>query len=447
MDSGELIELGEQILKLAENKGIEDLAVLMRSSRSWMVRFANNQGTVIKHWNEVGVSVRIGYKKRIVIGTITSTDIKEINKALDRFLAIAKVSRENPFYTPLPEGPFKYESIKRSYDRRVLELVDKVDDVVETAINEALASGARRCAGQLSFGERTKVLVTTGGVRVSETSTAITLTVRGFFNGDSSGTGVSCSRTLDNFNPEEAGAKAGRIAREASRVGNIEAGKYDLVLDPLVVSNLFGHVLGAASGLGVYMKLSFFTNLIGKEVSTAILTIADGSREPGILGTTSFDDEGVPTQNTVVIERGVLKSLLHNSMTAKLFNVSSTGNAGWISPGPRVLKVNPGDYKEDEIFEEVKKGIYISNNWYTRYQNYREGTFSSVCRDGVFYIEDGELKFAVRGLRISDNFLLLLKNVKALSEKLYHVYWWESTLPSLVPYILASNVNITKTLF
>lgn len=447
MEGDELLELGERILELAEGKGVRDLAVLIRSSRSWMVRFANNQATIVKHWDEVGVRVRIGYKRRVVIGNITSTDIKEIDRALDKFLAIAKVSRENPLYTPLPKGPFKYELVEGSYDKRVLELVDKIDDIVKTAINEALANGAKRCAGQLSFGGGIKALVTTGGVKVSESSTSITLTVRGFSDGDASGTGVSCSRTLSNFNPEEAGAKAGRIARDASKVGNLEVGKYDLILDPLVVSNLFGYVLEAASGLGVYMKFSYFTDLLGKEVSTDILTITDSPKEPGVLGSTSFDDEGVPTQNTVVIERGVLKNLLHNSMTARLFNVSSTGNAGWIAPTPRVLKVSPGDYGEEELFEEIRRGIYISNNWYTRYQNYREGTFSSVCRDGVFYVEDGEFRFAVRGLRISDNFLSLLKNVKALSNKLYHVYWWESALPSLSPYVLVSNVNITKALF
>jgi len=447
MSREELLELGERVLKLAESKGIRDLAVLIRSSKSWMVRFANNQATIIKHWDEVRVSVRIGYKKRIVIGSVTSADVNEIDRALDKFLAIAKVSKENPLYTPLPEGPFKYEPVERSYDKRVLELVNKVDDVIKTAIDEALTSGAKRCAGQLSFGERTKVLVTTGGVKASEIATSITLTVRGFSDGDASGTGVSCSRTLDDFNPEEAGTRAGRIAKEASKVDNLEAGKYDLILDPLVVSNLFGYVLGATSALGVYMKFSYFTDLLGKEVSTSALTIADSPREPRVLGSTSFDDEGIPTRNTVVIERGVLKSLLHNSMTARLFNVKSTGNAGWISPSPRVLKVSPGNYKEEELFEEVKRGIYVSNNWYTRYQNYREGTFSSVCRDGVFYVESGELKFAVRGLRISDNFLSLLKNVKALSNKLYHVYWWESALPSIIPYVLVSNVNITKALF
>jgi len=440
------LELGERILKLAEEKGLKDVAVLVREPRHWMVRFANNQVTVVKHWDEVVVSIRIGYEKRLVVGTVTSADIKEIDRALDKFISIAKVSREIPFYTPLPEGPFKYEPIRMNYDNRILDIGNKIDNIIEAAINEALANGAKRCAGQLSFGESTKALVTTGGVRVSESSTAITLTIRAFSDGEASGTGVSCSRTLNAFSPEEAGSKAGRIAKEAVKVGNLEVGRYDVILDPLVVSNLFGHILGAASGLGVYMKLSYFTDLLGKEVSTEELTIIDASKEPGVLGSTMFDDEGVPTQNTTVIERGVLRSLLHNSMTAKLFNVSSTGNAGWISPTPRIVKVNPGDYKEDELFEEVKKGIYISNNWYTRYQNYREGIFSSVCRDGVFYVENGELKFAVRGLRISDSFPSLLKNVRALSNKLHHVHWWGSMLPSLSPYILISNVNITKAL-
>jgi len=206
-------------------------------------------------------------------------------------------------------------------------------------------------------------------------------------------------------------------------------------------------VLGAATGLSVLMKSSFFTDKLGQKVGTDIVTIVDASREPDTLGARSFDDEGIPTQNTVVIEKGVLKSLLHNTMTAKAFKTNSTGNAGWIAPAPTVLKVLPGDFNEEELFREVKKGIYISNNWYTRFQNIREGIFSTVCRDGVFYIEDGEIKYAVKGLRIADSFLRLLNNIAALSKKLYHVHWWETPIPSWVPYVLVKEVNFTKTLF
>ncbi|RLF00871.1 MAG: TldD/PmbA family protein [Thermoprotei archaeon] len=440
-----LKELGNKAVKKALSLGVNDVAVMIHSGRRYMARFANNQITIIKHWNETNIGIRIRVGKKIVVGS--TLNIAEVEKTVERLVSIAKYARENPLLTPLPEGPFKYTPVEKLYDKKVVEASDKIDELVERAISAALENGAERCAGQLSLGEGTRVLVTSTGVEASEQSTGISITVRAFADSEYSGTGVSCSRTLSSFNPEKAGEKAGKIARDSKNLRDIEPGKYDAVLDPLVAADLLGHVLGAATGLSVLMKSSFFTDKLGQKVGTDIVTIVDASREPDTLGARSFDDEGIPTQNTVVIEKGVLKSLLHNTMTAKAFKTNSTGNAGWIAPAPTVLKVLPGDFNEEELFREVKKGIYISNNWYTRFQNIREGIFSTVCRDGVFYIEDGEIKYAVKGLRIADSFLRLLNNIAALSKKLYHVHWWETPIPSWVPYVLVKEVNFTKTLF
>ena len=445
MKVDEMKELGKKAVDYALKLGASDAAVIVGSAESYMARFANNQITIIKHWNEAGVRVRIGYNKRVVVGS--TLDLSRVEALVEKLISIAKYAKENPFYAPLPQGPFEYTPIEGAYDKRVIESSEKIADFVDEAISAALANGAKRCAGQLTLRDSTRVLVTSAGVEASEKHSSIDITVRAFVDGEYSGTGVSCATNISDFNPSEAGEKAGRIAKEATKVGEIEAGRYDAVLDPLVAADLLGSVLGAASALDILMKTSFLTNKLGQKVGSESITIVDAGREPKTVGARSFDDEGVPTQNTTVIERGVLKSLLHNTMTAKAFKTKSTGNAGWISPSPRVLKVLPGDYNEEEIFREVKKGIYVSNNWYTRYQNIREGVFSTVCRDGVFLIENGEIKYAVRGLRIADTFPRILQNIVGLTKKLYHVYWWETPLPSKTPYVLVKEVNFTKTLF
>ena len=445
MEVNNMKEIGKKAVDYALKLGANDVAVVVGSVESYMARFANNQITIIKHWNETNVRVRISYNKRIVVGN--TLDLSEVKSLVEKLINIAKYAKENPLYAPLPEGPFKYISVDGVYDKRVIESSEKIADFVDEAISAALVNGAKRCAGQLTLRDSTRVLVTSTGVEASEKYSSVDITVRAFVDGEYSGTGVSCATNISDFNPSKAGEKAGRIAKDSIKLGEVEAGKYDTILDPLVAADLLGSVVGAASALSVLMKTSFLTDKLGQKVGSEVITIIDAGREPRTVGARSFDDEGVPTQNTTVIEKGVLKSLLHNTMTAKAFKTKSTGNAGWISPSPRVLKVLPGDYSEEEIFYEVKKGIYVSNNWYTRYQNIREGVFSTVCRDGVFLIENGEIKYAVKGLRIADTFPRILQNIVALTKTLYHVYWWETPLPSKTPYVLVKEVNFTKTLF
>ncbi|MEM2058571.1 MAG: metallopeptidase TldD-related protein, partial [Thermoproteota archaeon] len=86
----------------------------------------------------------------------------------------------------------------------------------------------------------------------------------------------------------------------------------------------------------------------------------------------------------------------------------------------------------------------LTNSWYTRHQNYKTGDFSTVIRDGAFYVEDGEIKHPVKGLRISDNLQRIISNIEELSDKLYGVLWWEVTIPTYVPTAIIRNVRITK---
>jgi PmbA protein len=158
-----------------------------------------------------------------------------------------------------------------------------------------------------------------------------------------------------------------------------------------------------------------------------------------------FDDEGVPTKENVIIDRGVLKTYLHNTSTAKMFKTKTTGNAGLVAPNAWSLELCAGDRSEKELFEEVKHGLYLTNTWYTRFQNYAKGDYSTIPRDGIFSIENGECKQSLKDLRVSDNVLTMLGNVAGLSKERQHVHWWgEADPPSLCPYVLIKNVHLTK---
>ena len=125
-----------------------------------------------------------------------------------------------------------------------------------------------------------------------------------------------------------------------------------------------------------------------------------------------FDDEGFPVQENVFIDKGVLKTYLHNTSTAKIFKTETTGNAGLVQPYPWNIEMDPGGMGKNELFDQVKHGLYLTNTWYTRFQNYATGDFSTIPRDGIFLIENGEIKEPLREVSLSGNILNLLSKVE-----------------------------------
>jgi PmbA protein len=127
-----------------------------------------------------------------------------------------------------------------------------------------------------------------------------------------------------------------------------------------------------------------------------------------------------------------------------MFEAETSGNAGLVVPEAWNLELDPGNQSKDELFKEISEGLYLTNTWYTRFQNYAVGDFSTIPRDGAFIIEGGEIVGSLKDIRISDNILRMLGDISAISKERQHIHWWESQYPTLSPYILIEDVGITR---
>ena len=275
---------------------------------------------------------------------------------------------------------------------------------------------------------------------------SLEISVRAFTNSEASGQANLCARRERDFFPSKVGQSAAEIAKEASNPVEGKPGKYNVILGPNVFANLMNEVISATSAFNVDSGLSFLKGMLGKRVASSSLTLIDDGTIIDGINSRAFDDEGVPTRRTEIIKDGVLRSYLHNSSTAKKFKSSSTGNAGWIVPQPWNIIINKGQDDFQNLLSELDDGLYITNNWYTRFQDYRAGDFSTVCRDGLFKIRKGKIDQSIKGLRISDNMPRMLRNIHSLSNKQNWIKWWEVETPTLTPHVLIKNVNLTKSL-
>ena len=429
-----------ELRNLLESLSLEDYVIIEYTTRDRMLRFSNNSATVVKEEEVSAVEVYMAKSGRRILG-VTSDIRPESLEEFVRSLARSLETSPKAEYAHLPSGPFKYEH-NEDVDRELAEV--NLAELAERAINSALDAGARRVSGTLAIHLTEISILTSAGADGSDFRTGVEINVRAFSDREASGHGLSVATRLDRFEPELAGRTAGEYSVLARNPRPIEEGRYDVIMGPTVAASMFEHVGHYASAFDVDVGLSIFAEKLGQKVAVESLTLIDHGQIVNGLDSRSFDDEGMPTRDNVIIERGVLKTYLHNSTTAKKFGVESTANAGIIKPRPWNLEVLPGDASMDEMIREVGDGILVTNNWYTRFQSYRTGEFSTIPRDAILRIKDGEIKHAVSGIRLSDSMPRLISSIRLISKERRWIRWWEVETPVLSPAIVVSGMHVTK---
>ena len=438
-----LKEIPSHIVSLAKKMGATDVAAKLTEAQKVMIRFSNNEVTISKIFFENEVDIFLMIEKHRAATSISTLSLRNIEKAVKNLVRVAKSTPPADIYAPLPQGPFTYDPNLIKAPEISLDS-DTLTNYVESAVRGALEKGAERAAGTLNAFRAEMTLATSGDVYASQETAGLEISVRAFVSEFATGHAVSIAGKAEDFNPEEAGMRAGEIARAAANPKPGEPGKYMALIGPLVFADFVNQVGILSSAFLVDAGQSFLAEKIGFEVASKKFTLVDDPTLSGTFGSRAFDDEGVPTRRNVIVESGILKTYLHNSNTAKKFGVKTTGNAGIIVPHPWNLIVEAGDKSFDELLAEVDDGIYVTNDWYLRYQNFRTGDFSTIPRDGMFQIKHGEIKASIRELRISDNMLRILQNILELSSSRTWVKWWEVEVPTLTPYALISELNFTK---
>jgi TldD protein len=160
-------------------------------------------------------------------------------------------------------------------------------------------------------------------------------------------------------------------ARQAIiQLGAVEApaGEMEVVLGPgwpgILLHEAIGHGLEADFNR---KGTSAFSGMVGKRVASDKCTVVDNGTLPSRRGSINVDDEGSPTQNTVLIEKGILKGYLSDKLSAKLMGMPDTGNGRRESyahiPMPRMTNTYmlAGDDSPEDIIRSVKRGVYAVN--------------------------------------------------------------------------------------
>ncbi len=231
----------------------------------------------------------------------------------------------------------------------------------------------------------------------------------------------SAARSLARLDsPESVGREAARRTLRRLGARKVPSTKVPIVLDRTIAASVLGSIFEAASGDSIYRHSSFLVGKLGEKIAGENITIIDDGTMPGGFGTTPFDGEGVPSRKTTVIEKGVLKSYLLNTYTARKLGLQTTGNAArGLAGNPGIGAGNfflqPGQHSPQQIIAGIKRGFFVTE-FLGFGVNLVTGDFSRGATG--LWIENGELTYPVEEVTIAGNLKDMLNNISEIGSDL-----------------------------
>ena len=228
---------------------------------------------------------------------------------------------------------------------------------------------------------------------------------------------------LEEKTPEHFAREAARQAIVALSSVEAPAGEMEVVLGPgwpgILLHEAVGHGLESDFNR---KKTSAFSGLLGQKVASGLCTVVDDGTIPGRRGSLNVDDEGTPTSQTVLIERGVLKGYMQDKLSARLTHGAVTGNGRRESymhiPMPRMTNTYmlAGDSDPQDIIRSVRRGLYAVQ-FGGGQVDITNGKFVFSASE-AYLIEDGQVTRPVRNATLIGDGPEVLKHVSMVGNDL-----------------------------
>ncbi|MFW9909317.1 MAG: TldD/PmbA family protein [Candidatus Thorarchaeota archaeon] len=225
------------------------------------------------------------------------------------------------------------------------------------------------------------------------------------------------------MNPNEYASECAQNALDLLKAAKPPSGEITAVVDGNIAGTIAHEVCGHASEADEVVKnRSFLSNMVGVKVGTESVSMIDDGTIPGLRGSMPFDSEGTPSSRTTIIDRGVFSGYMQTLETAAIMGVKPTGNGRSQDYNRRIFArmtntfFDTGDWRNEEIIEDTRDGIYILKT-HSGMEDVVGGGVQCTSLKG-YIIKNGELSQLVRSLSITGRVLDILKTVDAVGDKL-----------------------------
>jgi PmbA protein len=431
----DLESLTADVVALAMKAGATDAEAVAREGDEFSVNVRMGEVETLKESGSRGLGLRVFLGQRSGSASTSDLTAEGIRQLVEGALALARVTEADPF-AGLPEtGEFGaladdlhlyYEDVyslpgpeRIEWARRTEAAALMADPRITNSDGGSFdaATGRKALANSRGF---------VGSYRTSYAGVAAAPLAKdadGRMQRD--GWWSSARRLSDLESPEAVGKEAARRTLRRLGARRVPTQCVPIVFAPETARTLIGSVFEAASGDAIWRGASFLAGKLGETIGAANLTIMDDNimllpTGVGGFGTSPFDDEGLPSQRTVVVENGVLRNYLLNTYTARKLGMKSTHNAArGLAGAPGVgcgnLYLAPGEFSAGEIIGAVTAGLYVTSlmGFGT---NLVTGDYSRGATG--LWIENGQLTHAVEEVTIAGNLAEMLRNVTAIGNDL-----------------------------
>jgi PmbA protein len=411
--------LAEKLVSKALKAGADAAEIYISSGRNLSVNILNNEIETIEEADSAGVGIRVIVGGSIGFSYSNSLDLRALEDTIAMAVKFARLTTpdENNILPELAgvtpvEDLFDPEIDETSLEKKIA-LALELEKIAMSDERITKSSGS-------SYGENIAEIFISGssGPTISYRASGCALGVSVVAEkGEQKKTGGEyCSRRFfsDLLPPDQIAVKASRKAWEMLDPRMVKTQKASVIFDPDVAGSLLRGVISALNGERVLQGASFLARSMGKQVASSLLTVVDDGTRPRSLGSSPFDDEGVPTMKRSLIENGVVAGFLYNTIAAKRAGTVSTGNAsrsGYDSLpgiGTHHLSLAPGTYSRSEIIAATDRGLLL--NGVTGYGiDSVSGNFSGGASG--FWIEKGAILYPVEGLTIAGSADAILNGI------------------------------------
>ena len=366
---------------------------------------------------EAGISVRVSYRGNL--GYAYTERLDEPEKLVDRAIDNAKCIESEDNH-PMQKH-CAYAIINRSPSA-----LAKLGEQERIALAKRLEQAALEADSRIKRVVYCSVIYEAGSVHMEntqglcadkQTDVSIVYVMPSAQQGEEVQTGFAFRMGADAADVEGCAREA--VADALDKFGGtpVDSGMYRVLLKPYAFGDLLSAFSSMFSADEAQKGCSLLANKEGESIASSLVTLTDDPFDPA--APRAFDGEGTPCKTKAIIERGVLKTLLHNLKTAAKAGVESTGNASRASAAspvgvaPTVLRVEPGEQTFEELINTLQNGLIITE---------LEGTHAGVdaisgdfsLKSAGFLVENGKLVRPVANITVAGNFIALLKGVVAV---------------------------------
>jgi PmbA protein len=409
----------EHILAQAK-KVAEEAEVFQVSSEETQVLFEANRLKQLQTRQQTSVALRIIRQGRI--GYATTTETGDGRELVSNAVETAQFGTTAKFQLP---GLTAYPQVE-VFDTAVEsvpteEMIRLGEEMIATITNH---TPGIICEAGVSQGVISVRIMNSRGGQAEYRKSFFNLGIEGSLieETDMLFVGESESSCHPLSEPATVTAPVLRQLELAKKRASVPSRQLPVVLTPNgVASALIMPLMAAFNGKTVLEGASPIGNSLGQPVFDDKLWLWDDPTVSYRPGSHPCDDEGVPSQRTLLVEKGTVASFLYDLQTAALASTRSTGNGsrsrgGLPAPAPSAFVVAPGDTTFEEMVQDMKEGLVIEQLMGAGQGNILGGDFSGNVLLG-YKVESGKIVGRVKDTMVSGNVYQVLKEITAISSE------------------------------